>query len=93
MKIYIQSNFVIPGLEERDSLEFDRSEISLKEFLIELSRLAPVKIEYLRDGKVDPDEWEIEVNNKPYYNCDGGLDTLLRDNDTVIIKIMAIGGG
>jgi hypothetical protein len=93
MRINIRSNFVIPGLEGKENLEIDRVEISLREFLEELSRRAPIRVEYIRQGIIDPDEWEIEINNIPYYACPGGLDTLLRDNDTVTIKIMALGGG
>lgn len=93
MIIHIKSNFVIPGLEERESIEFNRSEIRLREFLEEISRMAPVRIEFIRNGMIDSEEWEIEINDKPYYTFDGGLDTILKDNDTVTIKIMAIGGG
>lgn len=93
MIIHIKSNFVIPGLEERENIEFNRSEIRLREFLEEISRMAPVRIEFIRNGMIDSEEWEIEINDKPYYTFDGGLDTILKDNDTVTIKIMAIGGG
>lgn len=93
MKINIKSNFVIPGLEGKESIEFNRSQISLREFLEELTRMAPVRIEYLRNCIIDSDEWEVEINNSPYYNYEGGLDTMLNDGDTVTIKIMAIGGG
>lgn len=93
MIIHIKSNFVIPGLEERENIEFNRSEIRLREFLEEISRMAPVRIEFIRNGMIDSEEWEIEINDKPYYTFDGGLDTILKDNDTVTIKVMAIGGG
>jgi len=93
MKIFIQSNFVVPGLDGKEVLELEATEIKLRDFLEELSSRAPMRIEYIRNGIIDPDEWEIEVNGIPYSKCKEGLDTLLKDNDQVTIKIMALGGG
>lgn len=38
-------------------------------------------------------EWEVEVNGIPYFKCKDRLDTILKDNDRVTIRIMALGGG
>ena len=67
----------------------------MREFLEELSRRAPIRIEYVRSGarSLDPDEWEVEVNGIPYQSCAEGLETVLRDGDTVTIRILALGGG
>ena len=95
MKINIKSNFILPGLEDQESLELDRPLLTLREFLDELSRRAPIRVEYVRPGAktLDPDEWEIDINAIPYQKCREGLETLLKDGDTVTIKILALGGG
>jgi hypothetical protein len=96
VKIHIKSNFVVPGLEDRDDIEFDRAEMTLRQLLEELQRLAvPSPIEYVRSGArhLDPDDWEVEINDLPYQKCERELETPLKDGDTVTIKIMALGGG
>jgi hypothetical protein len=95
MRINLRSNFVLPGLEGEESLGLDRSGLTLREFLEELSRRAPIGIEYVRPGAraLDPDEWEVEVNGVPYQSCSDGLETILKDGDTVTIRILALGGG
>jgi hypothetical protein len=95
MKINIKSNFVVPGLEDKESLDLDRPILTLRELLDELSRRAPIRVEYVRPGAktLDPDEWEIDINAVPYQKCKAGLETLLIDGDTVTIKILALGGG
>ena len=95
MRIRINSNFVVPGLNEKDALNFEASSINLRQFLGMLSKASPTRIEYVRPGAqaLDPDDWEIEINGTPYQETRGGLETLLKDEDTVTIKIMAFGGG
>ena len=96
MKINIKSNFVVPGVDDRDHLDVDRAEMTLRELLEELQRLAsPMPIEYVRPGArvLDPDDWEVDINDIPYQKCDEELETPLRDGDTVNIKILALGGG
>ena len=96
MKINIKSNFVVPGVEDRDHVDVDRVEMTLRELLEELQRLAsPMPIEYVRPGArvLDPDDWEVDINDIPYQKSDQELETPLRDGDTVNIRIMALGGG
>ena len=95
MKIYIKSNFVVPGLKDEESVDLDRSEITLKEFLDELSVMSPNRIEYIRPGAktLDPDDWEVQINGIPSQNCKDSLETSLKDGDTVTIWIKAFGGG
>jgi hypothetical protein len=95
MRINLRSNFVLPGLEGEESVDFNRSQITLREFLEELSRRAPIRIEYVRSGAraLDPDEWEVEVNGVSYQSYGDGLESVLRDGDTVSIRILALGGG
>ena len=95
MKVHIKSNFFVPGLEKRDDIDFDQSQMTLREFLEKLSKLSPTSIEYVRPGAelLDPDDWEVEINGTPYQYCSDGLRTSLKDGDTVTIKILAFGGG
>jgi len=96
VKIHLKSNFVVPGLEDREYVEVDGSEMTLRQLLEELQRLAaPSPIEYVKPGAraLDPDDWEVDINGLPYQKSDRELETLLRDGDTVSIRIMALGGG
>jgi len=95
MKIYIKSNFVVPGLDDRETVDFNCSHLTLREFLEQLSVMASNRIEYVRPGAeiLDPIDWEVEINEVPYQDYEYGLETLLRDGDTVTIRILALGGG
>jgi len=55
MKIYIKSNFVVPGLEGKESLELNVPEISLRDFLEKLSTMSPERLEYVRPGAKEID--------------------------------------
>ncbi len=96
MRINIKSNFVPPGLEGREYVDFDQPHMTLRQLLEELQRIAlPTAIEYVRPGapNIDPDDWDVEINELPYQKFDRELETPLKDGDTVTIKIMALGGG
>ena len=95
MRVNIKSNFLIPGLENEEGVDLDRSEISLREFLEELARISPAPIEYVRTGArtLNPDDWEIDINDVPFHEQHEGLETLLKDGDTVTLKIVVFGGG
>jgi len=95
MKIHVKSNFFVPGLKEKDSVTLALSSMSLRQFLEELARMSPTPIEYVRPGAktLNPDDWEVEINSVPYQQYPEGLETHLKDGDTVTIKILAFGGG
>jgi hypothetical protein len=95
MKIHVKSNFVVPGLDNGEYVNLDQSQLTLREFLEGLSEKSPTRVEYVRSGAqtIDPDEWEIRINNIPYLQCSKGLETLLKDGDTVTIIIIPLGGG
>ena len=95
MRVNIKSNFVFPGLENKENLDLDRPTLTLREFLEELSMMAPIRIEYVRPGTktLAPDEWEVDINDIPYQQYSEGLETFLKDGDTVTIRISALGGG
>ncbi len=57
--------------------------------------MASTPIEYVRAGakKLNPDDWEIDINDVPCDEYREGLETLLKDGDTVTLKIVVFGGG
>ncbi|OGP53437.1 MAG: hypothetical protein A2Y65_07030 [Deltaproteobacteria bacterium RBG_13_52_11] len=94
MKIYLESNFLLLGSEDAESMDFERSEMTLKELLEVLSRRSTDSPEFLRhDGKDLNPGWDIEVNGRAYAMCDGGLEAMLKDGDKVTIKLILLGGG
>jgi hypothetical protein len=95
MKIHINSNFFVPGLGQQESVTLPTERMTLYAFLEELARISPTTIEYVRPGAdtLDPDDWEVAINDTPYQHCPGGLFTTLSDGDRITIKIMAYGGG
>ena len=95
MKIQLKSNFVVPGLENKDSVESNRSKMTLREFLEELSTLSPDPLKYVEPGtdRLNPDDWEADINGIPYQKHARGLETLIRDGDAVTLRILAQGGG
>jgi molybdopterin converting factor small subunit len=95
MKIYVKSNFVVPGLVNGEFLDLDQSQLTIREFLEELSERSPTRVEYIRSGAqtINPDEWEIRINDAPYQEWSTGLETPLKDRDIVTIIIVPLGGG
>ena len=96
MRINIKSNFVVPGLEDREYIDINGTGITLRQLLEELQRIAGASpIEYVRPGAraLDPDDWEVDINNLPYQKCERELETTLAEGDTIAIRIMALGGG
>ena len=95
MKIYVKSNFVIAGMGNGNFVDLDRSQLTLREFLKELSERGSTGVEYVRPGAqtIDPAEWEISINDIPYHQWSGGLGSSLKDGDTVTIIIIPLGGG
>jgi len=95
MKIIIKSNFVIPGLEDKENLELGQSKITLRAFLEKLGERAPDPMAYVEPGadRLDPDDWEVDINELPYQDFENGLETVLKDGDRVTIRILAQGGG
>jgi molybdopterin converting factor small subunit len=94
MKIYLESNFMLLGSETIESIDFDRPAVTLKELLESLSRRSADSLEFLRsDGKDLTLDWDIAVNGRSFGLCAGGLEALLKDGDTVTIKLALLGGG
>lgn len=95
MKIYIKSNFVVPGIEDKDWIDMDQPKMTLREFLEALAELSPDPLVYVEPGadRLDPDDWEVDINDAPYQDFIEGLEYPLRDQDVLTIRILAQGGG
>jgi hypothetical protein len=94
MKIYLESNFMLLGSETIESIDFDLPAVTLKELLETLSHRSSDSPEFLQsNGKALSLDWDIEVNGRSFGLCAGGLQALLKDGDTVTIKLALLGGG
>ena len=95
MKIYVKSNFIIPGLDHGECVNLNQSQLTVREFLEEISERLPTRVEFVRPGAqtINPDEWEIRINSIPCPQWSAGLETPLKDEDTVTITIIPLGGG
>ena len=94
MRINLESNFMLLGSQDIDSIDFASSEITLKELLETISIRSTNSTKFLnRDGTDLAMSWEVEVNGHPLGLCTGGVNTLLKDGDKVRIKLMLLGGG
>ena len=95
MRIYVKSNFIVPGLDNGEFVNLDQSQLTIREFLEEISEKSPTRVEFVKPGTrtINPDEWEIRINDIPYSRWSAGLETPLKDGDIVTIVIIPLGGG
>ena len=95
MKIFIKSNFVLVGLGQADSIDFAESEMTIREFFDKLSQITANQYEFIDpdSGRVNTEDWGIEINGTPYPVYGKGLDSPLEDGDNIGILIVPIGGG
>ena len=95
MKIYVKSNFIIPGLDHGEFVNLNQSQLTIQEFLEEISERLPTRVEFIQPGTqtINPDEWEIRINDIPSPQWSAGLETPLKEGDTVTITIIPLGGG
>ena len=93
MKIRIESNFVIPGISG-DEVEI-KDGSTVRQVLDEIVRLGNGRIEFFRPGldKLDPDDWEVDINGVPSYASGGQMEKPVMDGDVITIRIVVIGGG
>ncbi len=95
MKIRIDSNVIIPGLEGLNEVDFNHTHVSLRMVLEELSLRSSGRVQFihpLRDF-VDQRDFLIEINGLPNLGSKEALETSLNDGDTVTIRVLPLGGG
>jgi hypothetical protein len=94
MKIHVDSNFVLLGVKDVKSIDLEGSETTLKKLLEALSRRSPESLKFLQgEGKYLSPGWNIDVNSRPYAQCQEGLETVLIDGDRVAIRLELLAGG
>jgi hypothetical protein len=92
MQIRIESNFVITGLEGGDGLALEE-ESTLRQLLARVEGLSGLDFFPRGSEVLDPDDWEVDINNVPHYSYERRLETVLKDADLVVIRVVATGGG
>jgi len=94
LKINLKSNFMLLGDADIDSIEFDSSEITLRELLDTITRRATNSPGFLnRDGTDLNSGWVIEIEGRSIDMCEKGINTMLKDGASVVINIEMLGGG
>ena len=94
MRIHLESNFMLLGLEDIDSIDFDSHEITLKQLLETIGQRSTSSPRFLnRDGTDLAIGWSIGLNGRPFGMCREGIHTILKDGDKVAIHIEMLGGG
>jgi hypothetical protein len=94
MKIYLESNFVLLGIPDEASIDIEGAQASLREILEVLSGRSSHPLQFLqRDGRRLAPGWEVRINGQPLEDHEDGPGTILKDGDTVSIKLELLAGG
>ena len=93
VKIFLESNFKLLGSHNIDSIDLDCLEMPLRDFLKTMSNRSTKSPEYLTDDGSDVDGlFQVHVNGRMLSLCEEGLNTVLRDGDTVAICMNVLEG-
>jgi len=94
MKINLESNFMLLGSEDIESIDFEAEKVTLRELLEIISDRSTNSPEFLnRDGTDIAIGWEIGINGRPMSECEKGIETVLKEGDRVAINLDLLGGG
>jgi len=95
MKIRIDSNFVLPGLEGMNEIYLDHPQFNLRMVLEELSLRSSGRLKFIRPltNSVDPMDFVIEINGLPNPGSKEALEKGLNEGDLLTIKLSPLGGG
>ncbi len=74
MRIHVDSNFVLLGVKDVNSIDLEGSETTLEKLLEALSHRSPESLKFLQgDGERDRSPGRnIDVNGRPYAQCREG---------------------
>jgi hypothetical protein len=88
MKVKIETNFVIPGLEAK-CLEIRRGG-TIRSLLKEISGLSRKRVVFFEDGQIllEEEGCEVALNGLSYAIYKAGLDLPLMNGDVVTIKLL-----
>jgi len=95
MRIRIDSNFILPGLEGVNEIDLNHTHVTLWVVLEELSLRSSGRVKFIRPmtDLVDPMDFLIEINGFPNPGSREELETRLNVGDLVTIKLSPLGGG
>lgn len=93
MKILVRPNFVIPGYEGMEYLEFPKEEVNLRTVLEELVKNSKGRIWFIKNGFVSEEDYTIAINNRYLDGEKKDLDEVLHDGDIISIFWSALIGG
>jgi hypothetical protein len=86
MKIDLESNFKLLGSHNIDSVELKASEIALKDFLRIMSDRSAKSPEYINSDGTGLDKFfQIQINGRVLNLYENGINSVLKDGDTVAI--------
>lgn len=94
MRVHLESNFFLLGSQDLESIDFERSDVTLRELLDIVSHRSCEAPEFFLQGRAELSPgWIVEVNGNPLGLYNVGLETILKDGDKVAIKLELICGG
>ncbi|MDD3846254.1 MAG: hypothetical protein PHC90_07830 [Syntrophorhabdaceae bacterium] len=96
MKVNLKSNYLLLGSSNIDSMDFDIAEITLKDLVQAISDRSTTSgsLEYLNgEGTQLQPVFEVHINGCPLNFCEKGINTVLRDGDTVDLYLEPQYGG
>jgi len=95
MRIKIDSNFVIQGLEGESEIDLNYPKVTLRKVLEEISLKSSGRVKFIRPMTdfVDPMDFVIEINGLPNPGSNEALEMGLTEGDLVTIKLSPLGGG
>ncbi len=96
MKINLKSNYLLLGSRSIDSIDLDVAEITLKDLVQTISDRSTTSdgLEYLNEERTQlRPAFEVHINGCPLGFCEKGVNTILRDGDTVDVYLEPQYGG
>ncbi len=88
MEIKIRPNIEVPEIPP--TMEFDEGACLRDVLLVIAPQLIDEKTGKYRD---DPDIWEVTLNGSSMYALREGLDTRMKEGDTIGMELILISGG
>jgi hypothetical protein len=95
MKIRINSNFVIPGLEGKSEIDLVSPKVTLSILLEELSIRNAGRLKFLHPltHSLDSTHFVLELNGLPNSGSKEALELDLKEGDIITINLLPLGGG
>lgn len=86
MKIRLESNFKLLGSCNIDGIDFNCTQMPVKDLLQMLSDRSTKSPQYINEEGTDTANlFQVQINGRGLGFCEKGINTLLKDGDTVAI--------